>query len=106
MAKSDPKFAFYEKMAVRTNDLGKLRLNGQLGAVLGITEMEDKLSWYYAVWIYAERKTWCFFEDELVATGEHAKREDFFTGESCRVAVDERGRGRVIQPPPEQNERH
>jgi len=93
-----PRFAFYEKVRVQTSDPSKAHLNGELGAIVGMTETEDKTSWYYAVDVYSQRHGWCFYEHELEPTGEYARREDFFDGTSVRVRVDERGRGTIVPP--------
>jgi len=92
-----PRFAYYEKVRVRTTDPAKAHLNGEVGAVLGRTDTQDKTSWYYAVSLYTQQRSWCFFEHELEPTGEHAKREDFYDGTSMRVRVDEHGRGTIVE---------
>jgi hypothetical protein len=92
-----PKFGFYEKVRVKTSDLAKSHLNGEVGAVLGRTETEEHPDpFLYAVSIDSLGRTWSLFESELEPTGQWAKREDYETGHRVRVRVDERGRGTKV----------
>ena len=93
-----PRFAFYEKVRIRTNDPAKAHLNGEVGAVIGRTETEDRTSWYYAVSLDKQHRVWCFDEHELEPTGEYARREDFFDGTLVKVRVDKQGRGTIEKP--------
>ena len=89
-----PQFDFYEVVRIRTSDPQKLQLNGEKGAVLGITETEDHTEpFLYAVSIDSLKECWCFFEGELEQTGERRSRSDYFSGKSIRVVVDEHGNG-------------
>jgi len=88
-----PRFEFYEKVRINSADRSKSHLNAKLAAVLGRTEAEDRKGWYYSAFVYSDGTVWCFFEEELEATGEHAQASDFVSGTSIRVTVDERGRG-------------
>lgn len=88
-----PKFGYYEKVRVRSSDTGKSHLNGEIGAVLGLTTTSDQRSFLYAVSLDSSGRTWALFEDELESTGQWAEREDYFDGSTVRVRVDERGRG-------------
>ena len=94
MTEKDPRYAFYEKVRVQSLDRKAASVNGQLGAVLGRVTT-DKGEWYYTVYIYSTKESWCFFEHELLPTGEHAQREDFFDNSSVRVLVDKDGRGTI-----------
>jgi hypothetical protein len=92
---SQPRFDFYEQVRISTTDVGKTHLNGRCGVVLGRTETERGDSWYYAVDVDEEVEGWCFYEQELEATGRRFAREDFYDGTSIRVHVDEHGRGEI-----------
>jgi len=92
---SSPKYAFYEKVWVNCPLSENARVNGQIGAVLGRVQTQ-KGDWYYTVYIYSTDTSWCFFEHELLPTGECAKKEDFYEGSSVRIAVDSEGRGSVV----------
>jgi hypothetical protein len=73
-----PRFDFYEQVRISTADVGKTHLNGRCGVVLGRTETERGDSWYYAVDVDEEVEVWCFYEQELEATGRRFAREDFY----------------------------
>ena len=89
------KFKFYEKVRISSTAPGKSKVNGELGAVLGIAQGDDG-KWSYAVSIYSTGICWSCWEDELVTTGEFDRRETFYSGESVQVAVDKKGRGRIV----------
>lgn len=93
---TDPKYSFYEKVRINTVDRKKKEVNGEIGAVLG-RDRDCSDQWYYTVYVYASTSCWCFFESELMPTGQAAKREDFFDGSSIRVEVDPNGRGRLAK---------
>jgi hypothetical protein len=95
MSVVQPQFEFYEKVRVDSLAKESVQVHGELGVVLGRVQNDDGL-WYYTVHIYATDACWCFFEHELVSTGEVAKREEFFDGSSIRVHVDEHGEGREV----------
>mgnify|MGYP002713067735 CR=1 FL=1 len=90
MAKS--KFDFYEIVIVNTNNPKKSKLNGEKGAILGITENKDHL-FFYAVHLYQDSITYSFDENELEKTGEFDCRESFYSGNSVTVIVNEKGEG-------------
>jgi hypothetical protein len=90
-----PQYEFYEKVRVASQACDKAKVNAQTGAVLGRVQTEDG-TWYYTVYIYSTKTSWCFFEHELSPTGEKASREDFYDGSSVRVTVDEQGRGSIV----------
>lgn len=91
---TDPRFTFYEKVIVVTDDPDKETIAGQVGAILG-RALESTGAWSYAVWIYSKSEVWGFNEDELVTTGVCANREDFYSGRSVRVLVDDEGTGTI-----------
>jgi len=90
-----PKFAFYEKVKINSSDPAGHEVQGELGAVLGRSQSDDG-EWHYGVLVYSQDICWSFAEHELLATGEHAKREDFYDGSSVRVSVDKSGRGSIV----------
>ncbi|MFN0021787.1 MAG: hypothetical protein ACKVP0_26370 [Pirellulaceae bacterium] len=95
MSEAAPRFAYYEKVRVDSRVSKNECVNGEIGAVLGRVQMENE-TWYYAVHIYSTANTWCFFEHELLPTGEQALREDFYDGSFVHVRVDEKGRGYIV----------
>jgi hypothetical protein len=95
MAASESKFKFYEKVRISSSAPGKAKVNGELGAVLGMAQGEDG-RWSYAVSVYSTGRTCSCWENELVPTGEFDRRETFYTGDSVQVAVDKKGRGRIV----------
>jgi len=95
MRASESKFKFYEKVRISSTTPAKAKVNGQLGAVLGMAQADDG-RWSYAVSIYSTGICWSCWEDELVATGEFDRRESFYSGDSVQVAVDRKGRGRIV----------
>lgn len=93
---SQPRFKFYQEAVVRTASKKLAHFDGKIGIILGRTEVEDEDTWYYTVALKDECVTHCFYECDLSATGRQFSREDFYSGESIRVRVDEKGRGRPI----------
>lgn len=93
-----PKFAYYEKVIIKTKDPKKLEIDGELGAIMGWSEAEDGRV-TYSVHVYRTDISWCAYESELSPTGEFDRRETFYDGTSIRVRVDERGRGEIVDPP-------
>ena len=94
------KFDFYEIVTINTQNPKRKNLNGQRAAVLAKGQESDEpdaLIKYYDIWVYQLEKVFSFHEDELLATGEFDKRENFFSGESIRVSVDpETGEGKIV----------
>ncbi len=84
---AEPKFAFYEKVRIETTNPNIAELGGLLAAVLGRAQNDDG-SWGYAIHVYERPTCYSVSESDLVATGEHAKREDFYSGDSMRVSQD------------------
>lgn len=82
-----PRFAFYEMVRVRTDSPTITSFNGLLAAVVGRVQNDDG-SWGYAIHIYERQTTYSVAESDLVATGEHAKRDDFYSADSIRVSQD------------------
>ncbi len=87
------RFTFYEKVRVVPGDPRLSAIAGELGAVLGIARSTSG-EWSYAVHVYGRSLCWYILEADLRPTGEHDRRETFYSGESARVAVDAKGRGR------------
>jgi hypothetical protein len=90
-----PRFEFYEIVQVISGSGRNAKMNGQTGAVLGRALSDDGLRWSYAIHVDSTGISWSFNEDELLPTGRHAKKEDFYDGSSIQVIVDERGRGSI-----------
>ena len=90
-----PPFDFYEHARILATQTGNSHLNGRCGIVVGRTRTAAGDSWYYAVDLDGESGVWCFYEQELEATGQRYTREDLYDGSTIRVKVDEQGRGHV-----------
>ena len=97
MASNGPRFSFYEKVTVRTDDPAKEDIDGALAAILGQAQRESG-DWYYAVHIYRTGMCRYCYEHELSPTGEYDKRETFYDGTSISVRVDEQGKGNLAKP--------
>jgi len=95
MTSSESKFKFYEKVRISSTAPAKAKVNGELGAILGMAQGDDG-KWSYAVSVYSTGTCWSCWENELVPTGEFDRRETFYTGDSVQVAVDKKGRGRIV----------
>lgn len=100
-----PKFEFFEKVEIGATgehvDKEKAKLGGQIGVVLGRATAPDGVH-IYSVHVYGLEASWMFYENELASIGEFASEEEFFNGESTRVAVDpDTGEGRIVEPDPE-----
>ncbi|QDU28019.1 hypothetical protein ETAA8_31110 [Anatilimnocola aggregata] len=91
MPDTHPAFAFYEKVRVNSPNERNRSVNGELGAVLGRVE-DEAGAWHYTVSLYSTKVCWDFRESELLPTGEHAQREDFYSGSTIRVD----GNGRIV----------
>jgi len=87
----NPKFDYYEKVRCISDDPAKTEISGKLAAVLGRAQNDDG-SWGYTIHVYDEPVCYYALESELESTGEFAKREDFYSGDSIRVSSD----GRVL----------
>jgi hypothetical protein len=80
------KFDFYEKVRCISDEPAMLHLAGKKAAVLGRAQNDDGL-WSYAIHVYGEPHCYTCAEYELESTGEFARREDFYSGESIRVSL-------------------
>jgi len=89
------KFAFFEVVRIVTDEPEFLEIVGQEGTVLGMVEDEDG-HWIYAVSINDGEAWTGLYEAHLETTGKHRKREEIYSGESVRVVVDEKGRGKIV----------
>jgi hypothetical protein len=88
---TEAKYDFYEKARCISDDPAKGKIAGKLAAILGRVRGDDG-SWGYTIHVYDEPVSYYARESELESTGEFAKREDFYSGESVRVSRD----GRVL----------
>jgi len=88
-------FEFYEVVVISENDDADLRgLEGQRGAVLGMSQNDETKHWVYSVSLDSTGNLWNVGEENLEATGEAKSRSDFYSGESVKVKVDpETGEG-------------
>lgn len=84
---SNPKFAFHEKVRIRTGNPKLAEINGLSAAVLGRVQSDDG-SWSYSVHIDERPALYQVAEADLMPTGEHAKRSDFYDGECIQVSRD------------------
>ena len=91
----NPKYTFYEKVVVNSEKPSLKQINGEQGAILGHAH-DKKGNWGYAVHIYRDEICWDVSENELRPTGQFDKEETFHDGSSIRVAVDKKGKGRII----------
>lgn len=87
-----PKFQFYEIVRVVSRNDELTEIQGQRGAILGMSEDVDNTV-RYGVFIFRDEICWNLDEDDLEAADECARREDFYDGTSIHVQVDEEGRG-------------
>lgn len=88
------KFDYYEVVKVNSEQPSLSEINGLEGAVLGFVQDDNGLYWY-AVEIFASGECWDVQEDGLRTTGKVMKREDFYTGESVTVSVNQDGEGEL-----------
>ncbi|WP_273021170.1 Imm31 family immunity protein [Rheinheimera sp.] len=88
----DPKFKFFEKVIVNSDQPSLKTINGRFGAVLGASE-DNSHGFVYSVHIYEYGEVWAVMESELKPTGEFDSREAFYGGYSVQVGVDAKGRG-------------
>ena len=91
----EPKFAFYQEIAVMWPVPERREFVGRLGVILGRSQCEDSRVWLYAASMQGEEHTYSLLESELEATGRQFTRDEFFDGTSVRVSVDEHRRGKV-----------
>ncbi len=82
-----PQFDFYEKVRVTSANPDLADIHGMLSAVLGRTQNDDG-SWGYAIHVYDRPTTYSVAESDLIPTGDHAQRSDFYSGDSIRVSRD------------------
>lgn len=95
MMSSTPLFQFYEVVKVVSENSTLREINGMTGTILGMAQ-NDNGEWGYGVQILETNENWDISESDLVATGKHMKREDFYDGTSVKVTVDpETGEGDV-----------
>ena len=89
-------FDFFEKVIVRANSLETREIDDRLGAVFGRVQ-GDGGDWHYAVHVYETSESWSLDEDQLTSTGEFDREESFYPDDQIRVAVDESGRGDIVE---------
>ncbi|HEX5793866.1 MAG TPA: Imm31 family immunity protein [Rheinheimera sp.] len=88
----DPKFKFFEKVIVSSDEPSLKTINGRSGAILGISE-DSGHGFSYSAHIYEYGEVWVVMESDLEPTGEFDSREAFYDGYSVQVGVDAKGRG-------------
>ncbi|KDM90416.1 Imm31 family immunity protein [Photobacterium galatheae] len=88
------KFNFYEVVKINSKRSELSDANGLECAILGMAENDDGIYWYSVSSLIGEF-SWDLREDELVSTGKTMKREDFYTGESITVSVNQDGEGKL-----------
>ncbi len=92
---SKPKFQFYEVVRVISNNPELAEIQGETGAILGLSEHGDP-EYEYGVFIDRDGLLWSVAEHDLESTGIIKQRADFYDDKvSIRVQVDEQGRGTV-----------
>jgi len=82
-----PQFDFYDVVRINSGRKALAEINGQNGSILGMAE-NDQGQWTYSVHMLETEESWSVMENELVATGDKMKRDDFYNGASVRVEVD------------------
>ena len=92
---TEAKFNFYERVKILCKNALFYYLNNTTGTVLG--RVAGNHGWYYSVAIDYNKECMSFYEDELESLGTFAKREDYYSGESIRVGVTEKGEGYIIK---------
>ncbi|WP_311568326.1 Imm31 family immunity protein [Photobacterium arenosum] len=88
------KFSFYEVVKIKTNRSEISEANGLECAIFGMAENDEGIYWY-SVSSLTDDFSWDLCEDELISTGRVMKREDFYTGESVTVSVNQDGEGEL-----------
>ncbi len=91
------KFDFYEKVIINSENPNLKKINGELCAVIGKVFWTEKNKWLYSIHLYNSDEGWDVSEEDLVSTGEFDKRESFYSGESIRVKVNEKGEGEIVE---------
>lgn len=106
-------FVFFEKVKVlTTSTYGNEYLVGKIGVVIGMTPVdEDSMGnpdfseiVAYRIKFDDEKYSYSFLPEELESTGEIIKKEDYYSGASIRVSVDEKGRGFLLDKEPRSEE--
>ncbi|WP_425507592.1 Imm31 family immunity protein [Stenotrophomonas aracearum] len=92
-------FAFYEVVEVIAGRSMTGAIVGWRGAVLGMARNDETGTWSYSVHMMESGESWSLRESELIATGSHMTRGDFYDGSSIRVLTDpETGEGNLSEP--------
>ena len=91
-----PPIAFYEKVLV-LDTAEDLEIRGKYGWMLGVSA-DDELIYDYQIHFDEFDMGYGVKPEDLEGTGEIAPREQFYSGESIRVRVDEYGRGHIVEP--------
>lgn len=81
-----PKFAFYERVIVRSAEGRNRDIEGELGAVLGRGQ-DDGGRWFYAVHVYSKSVCYSVKEADLEPTGQFDRRSSFNDGTTARVDI-------------------
>lgn len=96
---NDSLFSFYEVVEVVAGRPIIGAVVGHRGAVLGMAQNEETRTWSYSVSMLESGKSLSFRESELVSTGLHMTRADFYDGTSVKVLSDpETGEGSLADP--------
>jgi hypothetical protein len=93
MNKEKPKFEFYEKMRVISDDPEAAEVRGELGVIMA--QSDEGEPYEYAVFIYRDEICRDLDEDEIESAGEFDSRENLYDSGSFRVSVDKDGHGTV-----------
>jgi hypothetical protein len=93
----EAKFDFYEKVIVESTNPNLQEINGELCTVMGRVFWDEQDKWLYAIHPYSRGEGWDVEEEDLISTGEFDKHENFYSGESIRVKVNENGDGEVVE---------
>lgn len=82
---------YFEKVQILSSDENP-ELVGHFGYILGISE-ENDIVFSYAIYFDEFSDIIAFNTEDVQGTGEIASRENFYSGHSIKVRVDEEGRG-------------
>jgi hypothetical protein len=95
----DSLFEFYEVIEVVAGRPIIGVIVGRRGAVLGKAQNEETGAWSYSVSMLESGESWSLRENEIVSTGVHMTRRDFYDGSSVKVLSDpETGDGTLADP--------
>jgi hypothetical protein len=87
------KFDFYEIVNINSENNELSKIHGKEGVVLGMAENDDG-AWSYAVSIN-NGYCWSIEEEYLVSTGKFSSRDQFYSGETVKIIVNDKGEGEI-----------